>query len=121
MTWLYSIVFAGLLFSSGSDSVPVSNTAIDNTAVQTAQQNETERIEKSFPLNANGRMHVSNVNGSITLMAWDREEVKLIAVKTADTKEHLDDVDVKIDARPDYISIESDYGDWKTKADNDRW
>ena len=48
MTWLYSIVFAGLLFSSGSDSVPVSNTAIDNTAVQTAQQNETERNRRSI-------------------------------------------------------------------------
>jgi hypothetical protein len=70
---------------------------------------ETERIERSYPLNANGRVNVSNVNGSIVVEAWDRNEVKLEAVKVADSRENLADVDVKIDARQDSFSVEADY------------
>lgn len=125
MSWLYSLVFAGILFSSGTDSVRVSNISgqNDGSIVGNTLQDETERIEKSFPLNANGRVSVSNVNGSITVTAWDRSEVRLVAVKTADTKEHLADVDIKIDSKPDYFRVESDYGEWNrnSKSDNGRW
>src|ERR1044071_22244 len=122
MSWLYSLVFAGLLFSSGNNVAPTNTPPGDaNAVVARSQQDETERIEKTFPLNANGRLSLSNVNGSITLTAWDRNEVSLVAVKTADTKEHLADVDIKIDARPDYLSIETDYGDWKDKNGSYGW
>src|SRR5215468_6276624 len=117
MSWLYSLVLAGLLFSSGTNTTPMNNSSGDTDIIAAQSQgDETERIEKTFPLNANGRVSVSNVNGSITLTAWDRNEVALVAVKTADTKEHLADVDIKIDSKPDYLSIETDYGDWKDKG-----
>lgn len=125
MSWLYSLVFAGFLFSSGSDSVPVTTVSESSnpTILQTAGQDETERIEHTYPLNANGRVSVSNINGSITVTAWDRNEVHLVAVKTADSKERLADVNIKIDAKPDYLSVETDYPDWKLKgkSDGDRW
>src|SRR6476661_9015641 len=124
MSWLYTIVFAGMMMSHSADpiQVPVAPADLDTriAATRSVQQNETERIEKSFPLSANGRVSVSNVNGSINVIAWDRNEVKLVAVKTAETKERLADVDVKIDARPDYFSVETDYGQdrgWKTDSD----
>jgi len=127
MSWLYTIVMVGMMFSHNAENLSVQRVIVtpeEPAGVQTgSQQTETERIEKSFPLNANGRVCVSNVNGSINVIAWDRNEVKLIAVKTADTKEHLANVDIKIDAREDYISIESDYGDnrdWKNDSDH-RW
>ena len=126
MSWLYTIVFVGMMISHNADpgGVRVDPANLQSQpVVQALQQDETERIEKSFPLNANGRVSVSNVNGSINVIAWDRNEVKLVAVKHADTKEHLADVDIKIDARPDYFSVESDYGDnrgWKTDSDR-RW
>src|SRR5690242_3059207 len=123
MSWLYSLVFAGLMFSSGSDPVQVNKSAAAsvNNTVQTVQQDETERIEKTFPLNANGRVSVSNVNGPITITAWDQNEVRLIAIKTAESKERLADVDIKIDAKPEYLNIETDYGNWKTRSDDGRW
>jgi DUF4097 and DUF4098 domain-containing protein YvlB len=126
MSWLYTIVFVGMMISHNADPGSVRITLADlrpQSIAQPSQQDETERIEKSFPLTANGRVSVSNVNGSINMIAWDRNEVKLIAIKHADTKEHLADVDIKIDARPDYFSVESDYGDdrgWKTDSDR-RW
>jgi DUF4097 and DUF4098 domain-containing protein YvlB len=124
MSWLYSILFIGFMFSGGGETKPTSTAPAspDETVITSpAGQNETERIEKSFPLNANGRLRVSNVNGSITLTAWDRNEVRLVAVKSAETKELLSAVDIKIESRPDYLSIETDYGDWKFKSDRDKW
>ena len=124
MSWLYTIVVVGMMLSGSSETIRLKlNTADPNIRAIRAQQTETERVEKSFPLNANGRVSVSNVNGSINVIAWDQNEVKLVAIKTADTKEHLQDVQIQIDARPDYISIETDYGDDRTwKGDSDkRW
>jgi DUF4097 and DUF4098 domain-containing protein YvlB len=125
MSWLYTLVFVGMMFSNNVDTHHVAGISTPNEpipAVQPTPLAETERIEKSFPLTANGRVCVSNVNGSINVVAWDQNEVKLVAVKSADTKERLADVDIKIDARPDYISVESDYGDdnWKRNSDR-RW
>ncbi|HEY2865869.1 MAG TPA: hypothetical protein VGJ02_02140 [Pyrinomonadaceae bacterium] len=123
MSWLYSLVFAGLLFASGSDGVSVNKPTLVpvNYDAQAAKQGETERIEKTFPLNPNGRVSLSNVNGSITVTAWDQNEVKMVAIKTADSKERLAEVDIKIDARPEYLNIETDYGDWKSRSGNGNW
>lgn len=51
MSWLYSIVFAGLLLSSGNDSVSTadSNQANVNAAVEVVQSDETEKFEQSYP------------------------------------------------------------------------
>jgi DUF4097 and DUF4098 domain-containing protein YvlB len=114
MTWLYSILFAGLMFSTDA-SVPaptVTNYAEPQT-LTVVKLDETERFEQTYPLSANGRVAVSNVNGSIAIDTWDKNEVKFTAVKTAETKELLAEVEIRIDSKPDYFSVETDYGDWK--------
>ncbi|HMJ09029.1 MAG TPA: DUF4097 family beta strand repeat-containing protein, partial [Pyrinomonadaceae bacterium] len=120
MTWLYSIVFAGLLFSSNG-SVPAGNAvsrAVEPSLfIKAAKQDETEKFEQTYPLSANGKVSVSNINGSIVVEAWDRNEVKLEATKIADSKETLADVDIKVDSRPDSLSVEADYGSWKRDRD----
>ena len=110
MSWLYSIIFAGLMFSSDGN-LPF-NTNTEHANSQTANVvavEEVERFEQTYPLNANGRVSISNVNGSISVETWDRNEVKLAYVKTADTRETLDYIQVKINARQDYFSVETDY------------
>ena len=110
MSWLYSIVLAGLMFTTESDLLPLNHQTHKNQETSSiVKLDETERFEQTYPLNANGRVNVSNVNGSITVEAWDRNEVKLEAVKIADTKENLADVEIKIDARQDSFSVEADY------------
>ncbi|MEP6850833.1 MAG: DUF4097 family beta strand repeat-containing protein [Acidobacteriota bacterium] len=120
MSWLYTLVFAGLLFSSQNAPVRVATDTHSNTQI-TVIRDETERFEQTYPLSANGRVSVSNVNGSIVVKAWDRNEVQLIAVKTGDSKERLADVEIKIDAKPDYISVETNYDSWKNRGDGERW
>lgn len=114
MSWLYSVIFAGLIVSSGGNLPEINNFSHSETSVKNVSRfDETERFERSYPFSANGTVSVSNVNGSITVDTWDRNEVKFEYVKTADTKENLAGVEVKIDARPDAFSVETDYGDWR--------
>ena len=125
MSWLYSIVFAGLLATSGSEVATPTAPLADAPQViaQTAvSKDETETFEQSYPLNPNGRVSVSNINGSIVVEAWDRNEVKLTATKIADSRETLNDVQIQVNARPDRFSVEADYPEmkWNDRTDRDR-
>lgn len=122
MSWLYTIIFAGFSLSSNEGTVPmpVDLPQPDVVVVQATAGDETEKFEQTYPLNANGRLSVSNVNGSITLEAWDKNEVKLVAIKTADSKERLAEVEIKVESRPDYLDVETNYEKWKTR-NGGRW
>jgi len=111
MSWLYTIVFAGLMLSSdgGNLPAPASNNYTDAKTITVTLADETEKFEQTYPLNANGRVSVSNVNGSIVVEVWDKNEVKLEYVKTADDREALADIIVRINAQPDYLSVETDF------------
>lgn len=118
MSWLYTVVFAGLMLSSqGARSQPVATAVGQRVVIQA--QDETERFEQTYPIAANGRVKVSNVNGSIVIEAWDRNEVKLEYAKVADSKERLAQVDVKIESRGDYFSAEANYDNWQRDKSND--
>lgn len=120
MSWLYTILFAGLSISSQSASAPVNQPGAAEPTIAVVQgADETENFEKSYPLNSNGRVNLSNVNGSIVVEAWDRNEVKLQYTKVADSKDRLADVEVDIESRADYFSAEVDYGNWR--KGNDGW
>ncbi|MEO8573586.1 MAG: hypothetical protein ABI481_06425, partial [Pyrinomonadaceae bacterium] len=97
MSWLYSLVFAGLLFSSNGEELSnrPQNSAAALFASQTVVTDEIEKFEQTYPLTKNGNVSVSNVNGSIVVEAWDREEVKLTATKIGDSKESLAEVELE--------------------------
>jgi DUF4097 and DUF4098 domain-containing protein YvlB len=115
MSWLYSLVFAGLLFSSSGDRAVnrAQKIAVAPVATEALVADEIEKFEQSYPLSKNGNVSVSNVNGSITIEAWDKDEVKLEATKTADTKESLADVEIEVNATADSFSVEANYKSWK--------
>ena len=120
MNWLYTLIFTGLAFSSHGTPVTAPQTIFPETpaAVQSGSD-ETERFEQTYPFNADGRVSVSNVNGSITAEAWDRNEIKLVYIKTADSRDRLADVEVRIDAKQNSFEVDTDYGNWK--RDNGGW
>lgn len=125
MSWFISFMLAGMMFTSQSGfSALTSETAINGyvpqyviAAPQVVLLDETERFEQTYPLNSDGKVSVSNINGSITVETWDKNEVKVEAIKTADTRENLGDVRIKIDSKPEYLKIETEYEAWKNKAD----
>src|SRR5215469_1009305 len=69
----------------------------------------TEELHKTYPLEADGRISLSNVNGAVHIVAWDRNEVQVDAVKSAETKEALDEAQIVIDAAAGSLSIRTRY------------
>lgn len=115
MSWIYTVLVAGLLFSPQESPVSYAENIVQDqpVVVETAVRDDSEHFEQVYPLTANGRVCLSNVNGSVIVEAWDRNEVKVEYTKTADAKDRLGDIEVRIDSRPDYLSIEADLGNWK--------
>ena len=79
---------------------------------------ETEEFHQTYPLTATGSVELENINGSVQIKAWDRDEVKVDAIKYANNKERLQEATIKIDARRDSISIRTEYphndrGSWR--------
>ncbi|MDI1248760.1 MAG: DUF4097 family beta strand repeat-containing protein [Lacunisphaera sp.] len=70
---------------------------------------ETESIKQSYPLAADGTIHLENVNGDITITAWDKPEVSLEAEKRANNAENLAKITLEIESTPAKLSIKTKY------------
>jgi DUF4097 and DUF4098 domain-containing protein YvlB len=124
MSWLYSLVFAGLVFSSdGSKPADPAQASVVPASAEIVVGDEIEKFEQSYPLTRNGRVSISNVNGSITIEAWDRDEVRLEATKIADSKETLADVDININSTADSLVVEADHkpSQWHNKSTDNKY
>jgi hypothetical protein len=53
------------------------------------QGSETEEFHQSYPISANGQIELRNINGPVEIKAWDRNEVKVDAIKRGWSKERL--------------------------------
>jgi DUF4097 and DUF4098 domain-containing protein YvlB len=71
----------------------------------------TEEFHRTYSITPDGRVELSNINGDVHISSWDRNEVKVDAVKYADTKEQLDEAKIEVDAGTDHVSIRTKYPD----------
>jgi len=71
----------------------------------------TEEFHQTYALTPDGRVELDNINGAVHISSWDRNEVKVDAVKYADTKEGLDEARIEVDSGKDYLSIRTKYRD----------
>jgi DUF4097 and DUF4098 domain-containing protein YvlB len=69
----------------------------------------TEEFHQTYPLAAGGRVELDNINGAVHITGWDRNEVKVDAVKYAGTKERLDEARIEVEAGSDSVSIRTKY------------
>ena len=69
----------------------------------------TEEFHQTYPISTEGRIELDNINGAVHISSWDRNEVKVDAVKYADTKERLEEAKIEIESGKDYLSIETKY------------
>ncbi len=79
-----------------------------------AQAAETETFQQTYPLAADGTIHLENVNGDITITAWDKPEVSLEAEKRAKKAGNLALITLEIESTPAKLSI-------KTKHPKSAW
>lgn len=73
----------------------------------------TENFSKTYPLAANGSLHLRNVNGNVTFEAWDRNEVQVNAEKKVkagnaeDARKLLSQLRIDVQAAPSAVRIET--------------
>ncbi|HVN17212.1 MAG TPA: DUF4097 family beta strand repeat-containing protein [Dongiaceae bacterium] len=71
--------------------------------------NLTEEFHQTYSITSDGRVELDNINGDVRISSWDRNEVKVDAVKYADTKNGLEDANIEVDSGKDYVSIRTKY------------
>jgi hypothetical protein len=70
----------------------------------------TREFTQTYPLNAAGTVELNNVNGTVRIEGWDKNQVEVRATKTTpDRESNLDLVAIDVDARPDALSITTRY------------
>jgi DUF4097 and DUF4098 domain-containing protein YvlB len=69
----------------------------------------TEEFHQSYPLADGGRVSLENINGAVHISGWDKNEVKVDAVKYANSKERLDDATIRVNAGNNSVSIRTEY------------
>src|SRR5260370_37872953 len=83
-----------------------------------AGQEVREEFHQNYPLEKAGKVSLENVNGNVHVVTWDRDEVKVDAVKHAKKQEHLDEVKIEVDAKADSIRIKTKYPDSRKSKNN---
>jgi len=71
----------------------------------------TEEFHQTYALNPDGRVELDNINGAVHISAWDQDQVKVDAVKYADSKERLEEARIDVDSGKDHLSIRTRYPD----------
>jgi DUF4097 and DUF4098 domain-containing protein YvlB len=70
----------------------------------------TETFRQTYPLDAHGIVSVENINGDVTVTAWDKAEVSLEAEKEAPDDENLQLIKVIIDVQPGHLTVKTEHG-----------
>lgn len=70
----------------------------------------SKEFNQTYPLQPGGTFELQNVNGTVDVQTWDRDEVEVRAVKTAKRKESdLDLVSIDVDATRSSVSVTTRY------------
>ncbi|MGO8796331.1 MAG: DUF4097 family beta strand repeat-containing protein [Candidatus Sulfotelmatobacter sp.] len=81
------------------------------TAHASDRRDFTEEFHQTYALASDGSVELENINGDVHISAWDRNEVKVDAVKYAGTKERLDEARIDVETSPNRITIQTKYPD----------
>lgn len=69
-----------------------------------------EQFHKIVPLSSGGSFLLENVNGSVQVEGWDRDEVEVSAVKTSDTDTRdLEQVKIEVESIPGQVAVHTLY------------
>lgn len=68
-----------------------------------------EVIDQSFAVSTSAQVSLDNVNGDVSIEVWDRDEVRVHAIKRASTPELLAELEVRIDASANGVDVGTHY------------
>lgn len=78
-------------------------------AVAHVRATVTESFVQTYPISSTGTVRLENVSGLIEIVAWDKADVHLEAVKSAPDPEDLARIHLKIESTPERLSIKTEY------------
>lgn len=67
-----------------------------------------EEFRQTVALNSDGEFEISNVNGSIEVTTWDRNEVQIVATKSANSETALKKIQIEIHGSGDRVEVETE-------------
>ena len=68
-----------------------------------------EETHQSYKLPADGRVMLNNINGNVRIQGWERDEVRLDAVKSAYTNRRMEEATIDVRATGDSVEIRTRY------------
>jgi DUF4097 and DUF4098 domain-containing protein YvlB len=74
-----------------------------------AHATDTEEFHRTYPLNADGVFALSNVNGEVRVRGTDQNSVQVDAVKTADSRDYLQEMRINVSSTASSITIDTKY------------
>ena len=67
-------------------------------------------FQQTYPLAAGGSFLLENVNGSVQVEGWDRNEVEVRAIKLTETnQDDIDHVKIDVDTEPGQVAVRTRY------------
>ncbi|MCG8465113.1 MAG: DUF4097 family beta strand repeat-containing protein [Xanthomonadales bacterium] len=81
------------------------------SAVAMADVSDEQNFE--FEVNPGAQLRLDNVNGDISISAWDANVIAVRAIKTGDDQEELDRINIVVDATEDAVTIDTKHGSGK--------
>jgi hypothetical protein len=83
---------------------------VAGTTYPTARSSRTsEEFRQSYELTPNGTVSLHNINGNLKVETWNKNEVSIEALKTADDKSDLDELKIEVEASNDKVAIDTKY------------
>jgi DUF4097 and DUF4098 domain-containing protein YvlB len=69
----------------------------------------SEKFAQTYPVSAQAELFLSNINGSVEIVAWDKNEIALEAEKRARNTDDLSKILINIDATPDHVTVKTEH------------
>jgi len=66
-------------------------------------------FRQTYTLSPNGRVIVDNAYGDVRIIAWDRDEVQVQALKTSPDRKRLDDAHIVVDSAQGLLTVSTQY------------
>lgn len=79
------------------------------TVTRSVSARETETINQAYDTGAHPGLSLKNINGDVVIEGWDKHRIEITAVKTAPSKDRLEDLDVNFDKDGDHVRIHVEF------------
>jgi hypothetical protein len=66
-------------------------------------------IEKSFDVSEQATLRLANINGAVEIQGWNRNEIKVTAIITAETQKGIERINVDINQNSNGVNIETEH------------